>query len=148
MAVEVSDCSLYVEQGDSIWADSMTVPCKWGSWTCWSDVGSKWCACDCAYAWRIDPAGGGLPHGLEEWDTVWTWRLHYWSACRVLSSLSIQVPLTATHFQNDGNQWKWLNDPIQLKHYELPWHGGSIFLDYGPLSDVLTTRGATYPPPG
>lgn len=54
----------------------------------------------------------------------------------------------ATHFQNDSNQWKWLNDPTQLKRYELPWHCGFIFVDYGALSDLLTTCEATYPPSG
>lgn len=93
--------------------------------------------------WRR--AGEDFHMGLDVWDAVWTGRLHYWSACPVLSSPSIQVPWRQhSSKKNDSNQWKWLNGPTQLTHYELPWHGGFIFrwimehcLTYWPLVGVL-----------
>lgn len=94
---------------------------------------------------RLEEGRGGLPHGPRRVNAVWTGRLHYWSACPVLSSPSIQVPWRQhSSKKNDSNQWKWLNGPTQLTHYELPWHGGFIFrwimehcLTYWPLVGVL-----------
>lgn len=96
VAVEVSDCSLYVEQNDSVWFDGCPVSTRRFNLqqliVCWKPKERMWLRLHAAYrsSWRR--AQEGPAHGLDEWDAVWTWRLHYWSARRVLSSLSIQVP--------------------------------------------------------
>lgn len=115
-----------------------------GGATCWWEVCEQ---AELVYAWDIDPAGDAkaFPHGKSEIPSgCGDVAIDQQAAAK--SSVSIQILSTATRFQNDGNQWKWLNGPAHFRRYELPRHGGSIFPDYGRLSDVLTTREATYPP--